>query len=176
MELFLNGKSLGRQTMKPNWFLDWNAVYEPGVLSANGYDENGALIAKTKIETTGAPAEIQLSPDRKTVNADGEDCSIVNVFVLDKKGRVVPVADNLIHFKLSGPGKIIGVGNGDPSCHEPDKCEGNWQRSAFNGCAQVIVQTTRSRGTIKLTATADHLKTATVKIPSKRATSRPLIP
>jgi len=176
VELFLNGKSLGKQTMQPNWFLDWNVDYQPGILSAKGFDENGRLITESKIETTGAPAAIQLSPDRTTINADGEDVCIVNVSVADSKGRVIPVADNLIHFELSGPGKIIGVGNGDPSSHESDKCDGNWQRSAFNGYAQVIVQATKDSGTIKLTATSDKLKKATVKISAQSAPQQPFVP
>jgi beta-galactosidase len=45
---------------------------------------------------------------------------VFTVAVTDAQGRVVPVAANPVHFELSGPGKILGVGNGDPSCHEPD--------------------------------------------------------
>ncbi|HTW32104.1 MAG TPA: hypothetical protein VMD76_10510, partial [Candidatus Sulfotelmatobacter sp.] len=66
------------------------------------------------------PVAIQLTPDRTTINPDGEDLSIITVAVTDAKGRVVPVADNLVSFGISGGGKIIGVGNGDPSSHEPD--------------------------------------------------------
>ena len=119
VELFLNGQSLGRQTMKKNSELKWKVKYAPGTLSAKGY-KNGQLVAETKVETTGAPAAVQLTPDRSTINADGEDVSVFTVAVTDAKGRVVPVAADLIHFELSGPGKILGVGNGDPSCHEPD--------------------------------------------------------
>ena len=119
VELFLNGQSLGRQTMKKDSELKWKVKYAPGTLSAKGY-KNGQLVAETKVETTGAPAAIQLTPDRSTINADGEDVSVFTVAVTDAQGRVVPVAANLIHFELSGPGKILGVGNGDPSCHEPD--------------------------------------------------------
>ncbi len=120
VELFLNGKSLGRKTMKPNSHLEWTVKYEPGALSAQGYDNDGKLIATTKVETTGAPATVQLEPDRTVINADGEDVSVITVSVRDGQNRIVPVAANPVDFNLDGPGKILGVGNGDPSCHEPD--------------------------------------------------------
>ena len=94
--------------------------YAPGTLSAKGFDAAGNVIAETKDETTGDAAQIQLTPDRKTINADGEDVAVFTVAALDAQGRVVPVAQNKIHFAIEGAGKIIGVGNGDPSCHEPD--------------------------------------------------------
>ncbi|MBI1805488.1 MAG: hypothetical protein HYR76_00370 [Ignavibacteria bacterium] len=90
-----------------------------GMLSAKGF-KGGKLISQDKIETTGAPAGIKLIPGRSAINADGEDLSIVTVAVVDSKGRVVPTASNNIKFELNGPGKIIGIGNGDPICHEPD--------------------------------------------------------
>ncbi len=120
VELFLNGRSLGRKTMDRDSHLAWMVKYEPGTLLAKGYDSTGRQIAQTKVETTGAPAVVELNPDRSDINADGQDVSVIAVSVTDAKGRVVPVATNLIHFELSGPGKIIGVGNGDPACHEPD--------------------------------------------------------
>jgi len=120
VELFLNGASLGKQTMKPNSRLKWPVKYAPGTLSAKGFDAGGKLIAETKVETTGDAMQIQLIPDRRRINADGEDISVITVAALDAQGRVVPVAMNKIHFSLGGPGKIIGAGNGDPSCHEPD--------------------------------------------------------
>jgi beta-galactosidase len=119
VELFLNGQSLGRQTMKKYSELKWNVKYTPGVLSAKGYND-GKLVAETKVETTGEPAVTQLEPDRTIIQADGKDISVIAVSVRDAQNRVMPLATNLIHFELSGPGKIIGVGNGDPTCHEPD--------------------------------------------------------
>jgi beta-galactosidase len=119
VEVFLNGRSLGRQTMKRASSLKWKVPYAPGTLSAKGF-KGGQLVAETKIETTGAPAAVQLTPDRTTINADGEDVSVVTIAVADAQGRVVPVADNAVSFELEGPGRIIGVGNGDPSSHEPD--------------------------------------------------------
>ena len=120
VELFLNGLSLGKQAMKPNSKLSWQVKYAPGTLSAKGYDDAGKVIAETKTETTGAAAQIQLTPDRKTINADGADVSVFTVSAVDAQGRVVPVAQNKINFAVEGAGNIIGVGNGDPSCHEPD--------------------------------------------------------
>jgi beta-galactosidase len=119
VELFLNGQGLGRKPMPANSHLQWNVKYAPGVLLAKGY-KDGQVIAEQKVETTGPAAGVTLTPDRVSINADGEDLSIITVSVTDSSGRTVPVADNHINFDLTGPGKIIGVGNGDPSCHEPD--------------------------------------------------------
>jgi beta-galactosidase len=120
VELFLNGASLGKQTMKPNSKLSWQVKYAPGTLSAKGFDAAGKVIAETKVETTGDAAQIQLTPDRKTINADGADVSVFTVSAVDAQGRTVPLAQNKVHFSVEGAGSIIGVGNGDPSCHEPD--------------------------------------------------------
>ncbi|HEX7577635.1 MAG TPA: DUF4982 domain-containing protein, partial [Verrucomicrobiae bacterium] len=142
VELFLNGASLGKQAMKPNSKLSWQVKYAPGTLSAKGFDDAGNVIAQTKVETTGEPVSIQLTPawwgerprepestDTKrlagtlappTIRADGEDLAVFTVSALDAQGRVVPVAQNKMNFSIEGAGTILGVGNGDPSCHEPD--------------------------------------------------------
>ena len=120
VELFLNHKSLGRKIMPENSHLEWTVNYEPGTLLARGF-KNGKEIIADSIETTGVPAAIQLIPDRSTIKADGEDVSVITVQVNDAKGRLVPNAGNEIRFQLTGPGKIIGVGNGDPSSHEKER-------------------------------------------------------
>jgi beta-galactosidase len=94
--------------------------YAPGVLSAKGDDAAGNVIAEAKRETTGDATRLELTPDRKTINASGEDVAVFSVAAYDAQGRFVPVAQNKINFVLEGAGKIIGVGNGDPSSHEPD--------------------------------------------------------
>jgi beta-galactosidase len=142
-------------------------------LSAKGYND-GKLAAETKVETTAAPAVIQLQPDRSTIAADGEDLSIIDVSVVDARGRVVPDAANLIQFEIAGPGKIIGVGNGDPSSHEPDKAS---ERKVFCGFAQVIVQAGKQPGQVELTATSTQLKSANLKIKSEvNKSSRAVLP
>ena len=119
VELFLNGQSLGKQTMKRNSKLKWQVKYAPGTLSAKGFN-GGKVMAEQKIETTGDAVAIQLTPNRQSINADGEDVSVFTVSALDAQGRAVPVAQKKINFAIEGAGKILGVGNGDPSSHEPD--------------------------------------------------------
>ncbi len=119
VELVLNGRSLGAKAMPRNAHLEWTVAYEPGVLEARGFT-GGRVIASSVVETTGKPAKLALVPDRVSIRADGEDVAVFTVSALDEKDRVVPIADNLVTFGVAG-GLIIGVGNGDPSSHEPDR-------------------------------------------------------
>lgn len=120
VELFLNKKSLGRKPMPKDGHQEWTVIYAPGTLLAKGY-KNGKKIIESQVETTGDAAAIQLIPDRISIKADGEDVSVVTVRINDKQGLNVPDANNEITFSINGPGKIIGVGNGDPASHEPDQ-------------------------------------------------------
>jgi beta-galactosidase len=123
VELFLNGASLGKQPMKRNSKLTWQVKYAPGTLSAKGFN-GGKVVAEQRVETTGDVVAVKLTRDTtglaETVNANGEALAIYTVSAVDAQGRVVPVAQNKINFALEGAGKILGVDNGDPSCHEPD--------------------------------------------------------
>ena len=110
---------LGKKDMPRNGHLEWKVAYAPGVLEARGY-RGGAVIATERIETTGAPAQLVLTPDRTVINADGADVAVFTVSARDAQGRAVPTADNLVDLEVTG-GRIIGVGDGDPGCHEPDK-------------------------------------------------------
>jgi beta-galactosidase len=167
IELFLNGKSLGKKTMERNSHLQWNVNYEPGTLEAIGYKKGKKLTSK--IETTGQAYNVELSPDKTILTANGKDATVINISITDEKGREVPVADNMVKFYISGDAKIIGVGNGDPSSHEPDKCsEGAWQRSAFNGKCQVIIQAGKTVGDVKFEAKANGLNTASVILNLKK--------
>ncbi len=178
VELFLNGESLGRKAMTKYSHLEWPVKYTPGTLVAKGY-KGGEEVLTSKVETTGAPAAIQLAPHRAALAADGADVSVITVQVADAEGRMVPTANHPISFEISGPGKIIGVGNGDPGSHEPD-CfvdpSATWKRSLFNGLAQVIVQSTGTAGEIRVTAHADGLAPASVLLQSEPVTPRPSVP
>lgn len=119
VELFLNGKSLGRKTMGKYSHLEWDVDYKKGELLARGY-KDGEVAIQDIVETAGEPHSIELISNRSQVNADGTDLSVITVRVDDKKGRFVPLADQMITFGIEGPGKIIGVGNGNPGSHEAD--------------------------------------------------------
>lgn len=156
VELFLNGKSLGKKDMPRNGHLQWNVTYAPGKLEAIGYKKSKKLYAA--VETTGAPAEVVMTPYKTTMLADGKDAIVVNLSITDREGREVPDANNLLRFTMKGPGKIIGVGNGDPSSHEPDQCPaGAWQRSAFNGKCQLIIISDTNPGIISVEASSPGL-------------------
>lgn len=120
VELFLNNKSQGRQKMEPNSHLSWMVKYSPGTLKAVGY-KGGKKVMEKKMTTTDAPVSVALSADRSQIKADRKDLTMVTVSISDKKGRSVPDANREVFFAIQGPGKIIGVGNGDPTSHEADK-------------------------------------------------------
>jgi beta-galactosidase len=168
VELFLNGESLGAREMARDSHLSWNVPYAPGVLEARGY-EDGRQVLTARRETTRAPSRIALRADRDSISGDGEDVAMVAVAVQDAQGRVVPTADNPVSFRVTGPGKLIGVGNGDPTSHESDKGEG---RKAFSGLCMAIVQSAPGAGTITLEATSPGLEPARVSIAAQPAPLR----
>jgi len=172
VELFLNGKSLGRKRMELNSHLEWKVRYAPGKLEARGY-KSGKENAITRVETTGEPAKLKLMPDRLVTKADNEDIFMVTVAVLDAHGQVVPTANNEVRFSISKGARIIGVGNGDPSSHESDKTA---KRKSFNGLCQVIIQSSRETQEIKLMAESPGLRSASVIIRVKDDKRRPFVP
>ena len=160
VELFLNGRSLGRKPMPRNEHLNWTVPYAPGTLTARGY--NGTAVTATDtVATTGAPAALRLTTGRTTLAADGEDLTPIEVDVVDASGRIVPTADAPVTFSVKGAGVIAGVGNGDPGDHDPDK---GTHRKAFNGKCLVIVGATEKAGDIGLTASAPGLASARLSL------------
>jgi beta-galactosidase len=174
VELFVNGVSAGSQKVPHLGHVEWKVKYEPGAIEARG-SKDGKVVLTEKRETTGITASIRLTADRTEITADGEDISIIKVEALDKDGRAVPTASNLIGFKITGDGALIGVGNGDPNCQESDKAP---RRSLFNGLAQVIVQSTKRGGEIHIEAFKEgwdgvELTPAKLVVLTKPAKARP---
>ena len=170
VELTVNGKKLGRQPMPRNGHLKWKAVYQPGRVEATGYKNGKRILTKT-IETTKAAAKVVLKADRHQIAADGQDMAIVNIELHDQKGRFVPNACPVLTFCLEGDANIIGCGNGDPSylgSDHPDKQPCNtFSIPAFNGRAQVLIQSGKLPSTVTLKCTADGLKYGLLTITTK---------
>jgi beta-galactosidase len=169
VELFLNGKSLGRKKrfsepvgpyVSPDrkflskYRLMWQVAFQPGTLKAVAYD-HGQAVATEEVRTAGAPARIKLLPDRSVIQADGDDLSFITVRVEDKDGNLCPVADNLVHFSVTGAGVIAAVDNGNAATVELFHAD---HRKAFNGLALLIVWSRPGEaGSIRVVATAEGL-------------------
>lgn len=170
-ELFINGKSYGRQTKHKNgtvenrYRLMWhNAVYQPGEVRVVAYDEQGNPVAEKTVRTAGKPHHIELVTDRSSLQADGKDLAYVTLRIVDKDGNLCPNDGRLVSFKVKGAGKYRASANGDPTCldlfHKPEM-------HAFGGMLTVIVQSGEKTGEIELQATAKGIKTGTIRIPVK---------
>ncbi|HLP15594.1 MAG TPA: beta-galactosidase GalA [Bacteroidota bacterium] len=120
IELSLNGRSLGKKLMPKNGHLEWQVAYEPGILTARGLKGDAVIVT----DSTGFTAQAQslsLATDRTSIASDGRDACVIEIRAVDAQGRTVPTDNHQLTFSLEGPGKILGVGNGDPSSHEPDR-------------------------------------------------------
>ncbi|MBD5275938.1 MAG: glycoside hydrolase family 2 protein [Bacteroides sp.] len=167
VELFVNGRSQGRQEMPKNGHLSWKTVYQPGKVKAVGY-KGGKKVMEKAVETTGAPARVELTTDRETIEADGRDVAVVTVRVFDGKGRFVPDADVDLSLSASGPLRILGVGNGDPTFKAKERPADGMGREfevrTFNGLAQVLLQSDGEPGAGILTVDGVGLPSKTIRI------------
>ena len=138
VELFLNGKSLGRREKSHSYDrLTWDDVrYEPGSLKAIAY-KNGQKWAEELVETTGKPAALQVTAEKTELKSDGTDLSFIRVAVVDSQGRVVPRSKNHLKFSVTGPAEIIATDNGDATSLLPFQLS---ERDAYNGLALVILR------------------------------------
>ena len=157
-ELFLNGQSLGKKCKNPasakaveRFRLMWPEVtWKAGELKAVAYRE-GEKIGEEVLKTAGEPVGIRLMPDRTVIHADAMDLSYLLVEAIDKDGNICPLATNKIDITLSGPGRIAGVGNGNPQSFDP--FQASWV-NLFYGKAMIIIGTGAEKGEIQVTASS----------------------
>jgi beta-galactosidase len=182
VELKVNGVSLGKKPVPRFGVVYYDALisggailFKPGKLEATSWDAAGNILATSTVATTKPAIALKLSLDQPgiddmrvsgpvgAIKADGQDVALVRVQVVDTDGKLVPSAGHNISFSITGPGAIYGVGNGDPSDHDPDKAE---YRKAYKGMARVIVQSATKTvgGEITLSATAGGLAKGSVTI------------
>ena len=151
VELFVNGKSLGKQKVPHLGHVEWKVRYEPGAIEARGY-KDGKVVLTEKRETTGPAVAIRLTADRTEINADGEDLAFLTVEALDKEGRPVPTADNLIGFKVTGEGVLHR--RGQRRSQLPGERQGARSARSSTGSRRCIVQSTKQAGTIEVEVTS----------------------
>ncbi len=150
VELVVNGVSHGRRrsleflNRAPIWFVPW-AAGTVEAIARNG-DE---VVARDAVRTSGPIARIALLADRNELGANGRDVAHVEVRLVDESGLLVPDDDRTIDFELTGPGRILGLDNGDLECEEP--YQGRTRTTRAGRCL-AIVQAARQAGTLELTA------------------------
>jgi beta-galactosidase len=172
IDLIVNGRSQGRKPMPKLGYLSWTVPYEAGAIEAIGF-RNGAVVMRDKRETTGEPVAVALVPDRVELRANHEDVAVVTMQAVDAQGRPVPTATNTIRFRVEGPARLLGSGNGDAATREPDKVP---VRSLWAGLAQVLVQSLDEPGKAVLIAESDGVKPARLELPITPAKRRPFLP
>ncbi len=171
--LSLNGRLVGEKKVDRFQMVEWQVPYAPGRLEAVA-KKNGREVARFAVETTSEPVALRLTPDRQALAGDGRDAVPVTVEVVDAQGRPVPTANLPVALELSGPGTNIGVGNGDPNSHEPEK---GGRVTIYNGLAQVILQSQRAgSGSLVLRATSGSLKPAETTINVRAVPALPSVP
>ncbi len=164
VELFLNGRSLGKKQTNRETRLTatWQVAYQPGILKAVGY-ANGKQTASSQLQTAKQVSKIKLSADRATIKADGQDLSYITVELTDANGLRNPKAENLVKFKIDG-GTIVGVGNANPVSLESYQLP---QRKAWQGRCLVIVRSSGKAGKITLTASSTGLQSSKLIVTTK---------
>ena len=170
VQLIVNGKELEKKYVPKNGHLEWECVYEPGEVRAVGY-KFGKPVMEEIIQTTNEASVVEVTADRTEINADGADVSVVTVCLKDDKGRIVPDASKQLELKTEGNVKILGVGNGDPACHDPERPTDinmhEFKVKSFNGYAQVLIQSQKTAGKASLTVFGEGLKACTLALTLK---------
>ena len=165
VRLYLDGKLVGEKptTRAERFTANFSVPYAPGVLKAVAV-QGGKSIAEAVLRTVGEPAGVRLTADRTSLRANGQDLSFITVEAVDGNGQPDPNAEHRVTFSLKGPGVIAAVASGDMFSEDP--YQGN-QRKLFHGKALVVVRTSRTAGSLTLTASAPGLKGHTIQIVSR---------
>ena len=136
VELFQDGKSLGRKAMPKDGHLVWQTVYRPGRLRAVGYKNKRKTIVE-RVETTGPAEHIAIQETRIG------NLTVYNLLMRDKQNREVPTDCSPISISLTGNATILGWGNGDPAFKVSERPASRTKRTmiiqSFMGKAQVLV-------------------------------------
>jgi beta-galactosidase len=134
--------------------------YEPGILKAVG-KKGGKIVCTETIETTGKATRLRLTADNNQLKYDNSDIVHVKIEAVDESGRIVPTADNLITYKITGPVRLLGLENGNPADQEPYQ---SGKRKLYNGLGLAIVQAGKTPGKATLIASSEGMKDVSIEI------------
>lgn len=164
VELFLNGHSLGKKESNRNskFMATWDVPYKPGILKAVGY-KNGKVVNTSILQTASKPVNINIEADKTQLKTNNQDLSYISIKLQDAKGTITPNAENILHFKIEGPGSIVAVGNANPTSLESNQMP---QRKAWRGKCLVIVKSGNKAGKIKLTVSTAGLASKSILLKS----------
>jgi len=160
-ELWVNGVSRGRVPAGPCDPAQWEVPFEPGTIEAIGYRNGVPASEICRVRTAGTPKKIVLSPHRQWIADDGRDAILLNCSVTDENGIEVPTADNLLHFTVEGDGTLLGVGNGDPNCHDNDHLP---TRHLFAGYAQAVIGSNPGAKSIRVRVDSEGLNSTVLDL------------
>lgn len=161
VELFLNGKSLGKKSKPANDSpRNWNVDFEVGTIKAVGIN-GGKIVSEYELKTAGKPAKIMLSVNKTTLKNNWDDVVFAQVTVTDEMGTIIPNAENLIKFETKGAGRVVAVDSGDFNSHEPYQA---LERRAYQGICFALLKANKSSGKITLTATSPNLKSGKIEV------------
>ncbi|WP_341869778.1 DUF4982 domain-containing protein [Paenibacillus protaetiae] len=158
IELFFNGESQGvfhiDHKHGQKLIGDWQIPYTKGVLKAVAYDETDTPIATDVQSSFGDAASIRLTPDKTAMTADGSDLIFIEIDALDADGLPVANANNNIHVAVEGPGRLVGLDNGDSTDY--DSYKGSC-RKLFSGKLLAVIAATLESGTVTVRAESKEL-------------------
>lgn len=160
IELLLNGTSLGKKQNKDKNMLSWGVPYKAGELKAVAYNQ-GLKVDSSVLTTASEPIGILLEADRESLIPNGQDLSYIDVKLIDEQGVLNPSAENIITFTISGPGKIAAVGSSNPTSIESFNLP---YRKVWQGRCQLIVQSEKQKGEIRLTAESEGLQSQVITL------------
>jgi len=178
VQLLLNQQDLGSKVVPKSvtpmgrvWrsHVEWSVPFSQGNLTALGFDKNGAVVAMDSRITVSQAVSLYCFvefPSEGRLKANGVDAALVACRIYDSHSNIVPTASNVVQFTVSGPGKIIGLGNGDSNSHEPDypTSAQSGKRSAFNGLVRLVLQSAKSSGQITVLTQSDGLQSHKLSI------------
>lgn len=167
VQLYLNDQLVATEkvSIDSKYMAKIKLPYQPGVLKAVALDANGKEIATRTLRTSGEPAGIRLSADKKQMLADGEDLTYVTLEIIDQEGNLVPDATIPVSVNVAGQGSLLAAATANLKDIEPKTSP---RVTTYKGQAIIVVRSAKKAGKATISATSAELaKSAKVSVAVK---------